>query len=206
MPVLASYVSTHQWLRELRRCHPGPLVAVDLRIADDEPVTVGHYASQPLSLTAAEAVGVIRRQSDPRGYEVFVPRAITAAEIRRVRSVRQGIGWRYVPDAHGRRPCACPACLDRGTYGSAAIRQRFPPDPPWPTKPELMAALRAAETPQEIVDALWALSGRRRGGAEELEYLLDHPDAEVRATLAELLTYYRGRKAQELRTRLAAQE
>lgn len=204
MPVLASFTLTYQWVRELRRWHPGVLAAVHLRVPDDEPVTVGRYNAAPQRLTAAQAAGVVRDLADPRGYEIFVPRAVTAAEIRRVRDIPQGVGWRYLPSAHGRRPCACPACLTSGTPGAAKIRRRFPVNGPVPTKPELMAALRAATTPEEIVDALWMLGGRSRGGAEELEYLADHPDPEVREVLADLLENYRGRAARALRERLGS--
>jgi hypothetical protein len=203
MPVLASFTLTHQWAREVRRWHPGPVVAVDIRINDDEPVWVGHYGKHPASVSASEAAGLIRSQRDPRGFEVFLPRAVGAREIRRVRRIPQFVGWRYAPDSHGRRPCACPMCLASGTYGAAAVRRRFPTDPPRRTKPELMAALRAADSPQDVVDALWDLSGRRRGGAEELAYLVDHPDREVRETLAEVLRDYRGRAARDLRRQLA---
>src|SRR6266511_2537209 len=43
MPVLPSFTLTHQWVRELRRWHPGMLVAVHLRLPDEEPVTVARY-------------------------------------------------------------------------------------------------------------------------------------------------------------------
>ncbi|MBO4206925.1 HEAT repeat domain-containing protein [Micromonospora echinofusca] len=202
MPVLPSFTLTHQWVRELKRWHPGVLVAVRIRVPDSQPVTVGHYGAQPRQLTAAQAVAMVRGLADPRGYEVFVPRAVAPDEVRDVRRIPQGIGWRYQPDAHGRRPCACPVCLAPGTPGAAAVRQRFSDDRPNP-KPELMAALRAATTPDEIVDALWALGGRRRGGAEELAYLAGHPDPEVRETLAEVLRSYRGAAARTLRATLA---
>lgn len=130
MPVLASFTLTCQWVRELRRWHPGVLVAVQLRLPDDEPVTVGRYHAAPVATTAVQAVAVVRDLADPRGYEVFVPRAITAGEIRRVRAVPQGIGWRYQPAAHGRRPCPCPICLPRGGYGAAAVRRRSALEPP----------------------------------------------------------------------------
>jgi hypothetical protein len=204
MPVLPSFTLTHQWVRELRRWHPGALVAVHVRLPDGEPVTVGRYGQRPSSLTAAQAAAMVRGLDDPRGYEVFVPRAITADEVRRVRRVPQRIGWRYQPDAHGRAPCACPVCLAPGSYKAAEIRRRFSYQEPRPTKRELMAALHAATTSDETVDALLALGGRRRGGAEELEYLADHPDPEVREVLAEILELYRGRAARALRDRLAA--
>jgi len=42
----------------------------------------------------------------------------------------------------------------------------------------------------------------RRGGAEELVYLTDHPDPHGRDTLASVLRAYRGPEARRLRTRL----
>ena len=202
MPVLPSYTVTHQWVRELRRWHPGVLVAVHLRLPADETVTVGHYGTTAAEVTAAGAVGVIRGLDDPRGYEVFVPRATAAAEIRRVRAVPQGVGWRYKPDAHGRRPCPCPGCRVRGGYGAARVGRRYPYDPPPRPKAELMARLAAAGTGDEIIDVLCELGRGRRGGAEELAYLAEHPDEEVRDTLAGVLRSYRGRAARRLRERL----
>src|SRR4051794_20235107 len=66
MAMLPSYGLTHQWMRELRRWNPGVLVAVDVRIPDDEPVTVGRYSETAREMTAAEAVGVVRATADPR--------------------------------------------------------------------------------------------------------------------------------------------
>ena len=202
MPVLPSFTLTYQWTRELRRWHPGVLVAVHLRLSDDEPVTVGRYGLPPHEVTAAQAVAVVRELDDPRGYEVFVPRAVAAGEVRRVRHVPQGVGWRYQPAAHGRRPCPCPACLPRGTYKVARLRRRFPYDEPPSPKSELMARLRTAGTADEIIDVLCDLGRARRGGAEELAYLADHPDPHVRDTLESILRVYRGRPARRLRERL----
>jgi hypothetical protein len=202
MPVLPSFTLTYQWVRELRRWHPGVLVAVHLRLPGEEPVTVGRYGDRPRKVTATQAVAVVRELDDPRGYEVFVPRAITASEVRRVRDVPQGVGWRYLPGAHGRRPCMCPACLPRGEYKVARLRRRFPYDEPPRPKSELMARLRAATTADDIVDVLCELGRRRRGGAEELAYLADHPDPDVRETLDSVLEGYRGREARRLRERL----
>ncbi|MFC7478763.1 hypothetical protein ACFQX7_00045 [Luedemannella flava] len=203
MPVLPSFALTYQWTRELRRWKPGVLVAAHLRIPDDEPVTVGRYGTEPRQVTAAEAAAIVRDLADPRGYEVFVPRAVTPAEVRRVRQIPQGVGWRYQPDAHGRRPCACPACVQPGTPGSGKLRRAYPYDKRPTGKPQLMANLRAATKPGEIVQALYALYGRRWGGAEELAYLVEHPDQEVREVLADLLRNYRGHAAKVLRHRLA---
>jgi hypothetical protein len=202
MPVLSSFTLTYQWMRELRRWHPGVLVGVHLRLPDDEPVTVGRYGGPPQVVTAAQAVAVVRDLNDPRGYEVFVPRAVTRAEVRRVRDVPQGTGWRYLPDAHTRRPCPCPGCLPRGGYKVARLRRRFPYDEPPEPKGELMARLRRATTADEIIDVLCELGRGRRGGAEELAYLAGHPDQHVRDTLESVLRAYRGREARRLRERL----
>ncbi len=126
MPLLPSFTATHQWVRELRRWRPGVLTAVQVRIPDDELVAVGHYGRQPDVMPAAQAVSVVRGLADPRGYEVFIPRRLHPAEVRRVRPVPQGIGWRYQPDAHGRRPCPCPYCLAPGTPGAAKVRRAEP--------------------------------------------------------------------------------
>ena len=202
MPVLPSFTLTYQWVRELRRWHSGVLVAVHLRLPDDQPVTVGRYGASPREVTAAQAVAAVRELDDPRGYEVFVPRAITTDEVRRIRDVPQGIGWRYLPAAHGRRPCPCPACLPRGGYKVAKLRRRFPYDEPPRPKSELMTRLRTATTADEIIDVLCELGRGRRGGAEELAYLADHPDPDVRDTLESVLRAYRGREARRLRERL----
>jgi hypothetical protein len=204
MPVLTSYTLTHQWVRELRRWHPGVLAAVDLRISDDEPVLVGRYNREPERCPAARAVALVREAADPRGFEIFVPRAIPAGEVRRVRSVAQRIGWRHKPDAHGVRPCTCPACMQPGTPKSARLRRRLPDENfrSRKTKPELMAQLRGAATVEDVCDALWGLGARSRGGAEELQFLADHPDPDVRELLYDVLESYRGKPARELRARL----
>ncbi|WP_436495726.1 hypothetical protein [Actinokineospora sp. HUAS TT18] len=124
MPVLPSYVLTHQWGRELRRRGYRSTVAVRFRVPDDEPVTVSHFTRAPVAMTAAEAAALIRAHPDPRGYEVFLPRPVRAAEIHDVRHVNKVTGWRYLPDAHGRPPCPCPCCLGRGEYGARKIRAR----------------------------------------------------------------------------------
>lgn len=64
-------------------------------------------------------------QEDARGCELFVPRPIQAREIHRVRRVNQVTGWRYMPNAHGTPPCACPVCNPPGQYGAAKIRKVF---------------------------------------------------------------------------------
>lgn len=123
MPVLPSFYTSHQWVRELRRRSSAELVAVDFRIPDIEPVLVGHYNVAKVEMKSAEAAGLIMHAEDPRGYEILVPRDIAAREIRKVRAVPQVVGWRYQPDAHGRVPCPCPVCC--AGFGAADIRRRL---------------------------------------------------------------------------------
>src|SRR5256885_15722333 len=69
MPGLPSFTLTYQWVRELRRWHPGVLVAVHVRLPDDEPATVARYGASPHEVTAAQAAHAVRELDDPRGYE-----------------------------------------------------------------------------------------------------------------------------------------
>ncbi len=114
-----------QWLRELRRRGARELVAVEFRLPSGEPAWVGHYGRPRVLLPLGRAVGLLRRLPDPRGYEIVIPRRIEAREILRARRVPQVSGWRYEPDAHGKRPCPCPVCLPRGSVKSARLRERL---------------------------------------------------------------------------------
>ncbi|XAY05982.1 hypothetical protein DSM112329_02843 [Paraconexibacter sp. AEG42_29] len=123
MPILPNYFVSHQWLRELKRHQPVPLVAIDFVVPDDEPVMAGHYSATLTATTAAQAAGVILAAEDPRGFEIVIPRKIAANEIKRTRPVNNVVGWRYWPQAHGRPPCTRPYC-QAGTYGAAQLRSR----------------------------------------------------------------------------------
>jgi len=46
----------------------------------------------------------------------------------------------------------------------------------------------------------------RRGGAEKLAYLANHPDPDVRDTLESVLRVYRGGEARRLRERLRSSD
>lgn len=106
MPVTRHFYISHQWLRELKRGRRAMIVAIYFRIPDDDPVWVGHYHQAHRRMTAAEAAAVIMASEEREGYEVIVPRRIDKKEIRRIKHLPQVTGWRYYPNAHGRRPCA----------------------------------------------------------------------------------------------------
>lgn len=204
LPILPSYLISHQWLRELKRGGQRTIVAVDFRIPDTSPVLVGHYAQPARQLTAAQAAGLIAAQSDPRGYQLLVPRPITRRQLHRVRHLPQVVGWRYQPDAHGRQPCPCPVCLPPGSFKASQLRRRLDPDPPPPTKPQLMAELATTSDPDRIQELLWSLATRRRGDGGALRFLQGHPAAKVRTALAEALGSYRDRAAGDMLLELCA--
>lgn len=141
MPVTRNFYVSHQWLRELRRWGSGTIVGVYFRLPGDEPVEVGHYNRGRVSMSAAEAAGLLFQAEtrDPRrarlrdeeskavrrgkalpssaeGYEVFIPRAILPAEVLKTKALPQVVGWRYRPGSNGGPPCAC-ICCERGQYG-----------------------------------------------------------------------------------------
>jgi hypothetical protein len=121
MPVLRDFQVSHQWLRELRRRGPQQLYAVHFRVPDGEPAWVGHYGSPKARTTVGEAIGEMMRLSDPRGWELVLPRPVRPRELHAVRAVRQVVGWRFSPGAKGRRPCGCAWC-QRGERSGRRLR------------------------------------------------------------------------------------
>jgi hypothetical protein len=125
VPITGNFYISHQWLRELKRRGQGAISGVYFRIADDEPVWVGHYGQSHRRMTAAEAAAEFMEAESREGWEVIIPRRIAAKEIHRIRSLPQVIGWRYFPGAKGKPPfCTCKYCT-RGEYGAARLRARL---------------------------------------------------------------------------------
>ena len=125
VPVTWNFYVSHQWLRDLKRRHQGPIAGVYFRIPDDEPVWVGHYGQVHRRMTAAEAAAGYMAAEPREGWEVIIPRRIAAREIHRVRSLPQVVGWRYYPGARGKPPyCTCKYCT-RGEYGARRLWERL---------------------------------------------------------------------------------
>ncbi|MFI1028077.1 HEAT repeat domain-containing protein [Streptomyces sp. NPDC020951] len=213
-PVLPSYTLTHQWLRELARFGSrGGLVAVHVRLDDAQEVSAGHYRDRPRDagsqITAAEAVRRIAALEDPRGWEVFVPRAIRPREVHRIRKAPQVVGWRYLPNAHGTKPCTCFGCRVRGGYGARRLLERLPHplDGPPPPPRVLLARIAAAGDPGDpavLREALHWFGMRGRGPLAELVRLAGHPDPSVREDLVWAVARWSTPGVTDLLDRLAA--
>jgi hypothetical protein len=122
MPVLPNYFASHQWLRELKRNGVRTFIGVYFRVSDDEPVFVGHYRNGHSEMGAADAARLIMEADDPRGYEVIVPRRIESRAVKSIRTVHRVVGWRYYPEAKGKKPfCGCPFCV-RGEIRAERLR------------------------------------------------------------------------------------
>lgn len=124
-PVLPSYTITHQWTREVSKWRRQPMIGVYFRVPDDEEVEFGRFNSELMKLPASVAAGAVRVVRDPRGFEIILRRPIERREIVRIKPVRGVVGWRHTPDAHLRKPCGCPACVNRGEPGGRALRRRY---------------------------------------------------------------------------------
>jgi hypothetical protein len=99
-------------------------VAVQFRISDDEPVKVARFGKEPVETTAAAATQIFMEHQSGLGLQVLIPRKILPNEIMRVYEPPQIVGWRYYPEAHGRKPCGCPAC-QRGDIKSRKLREAY---------------------------------------------------------------------------------
>lgn len=175
---------------------------------------MGHYGGPHTLMAADDAVGMLLHAAEALGYEVIVPRAVTAKEVRAVRHVPQVVGWRYSPTAHGSSPCGCPVCARRGEIKGRAIRQTFLAEEwyaRYRTAPylDVLAELKeaadvcrhdptAAEAENTATEILGQLGYRRAGTAEDLAFLLDHPSSDVVLALALALASYRGTGATAL--------
>lgn len=124
-PVLPSHTLTHQWTREILKWKRQPMIGVYFRLPDHEPVRFGRYGQVMRTLPAARAVGEIVQLGDSRGQQLIIDRNIQAREIARIAPLRGVLGWRHMPDAHGRKPCGCPACVARREPGARALRLRY---------------------------------------------------------------------------------
>ena len=123
-PVTRNFYASHQWLRELKRGRQGTILGIYFRIPDEELIWVGHYGQSHQQMMAKEAIALIIKAELKEGFEVIIPRKISAKEITRFKSIPQVVGWRYFPGSHGKKPCGCDYC-QRGNYGAKALRAEY---------------------------------------------------------------------------------
>jgi hypothetical protein len=110
-PVTRNFGVTHQWARELKRTGVKSLICVQFRIPDDEVVSLGKYNGEKVQLTAAEAIATVAVHTAPFGLEVICGRRILPREIMRMYPAPTIVGWRYYPEAKGKKPfCHCRFC------------------------------------------------------------------------------------------------
>lgn len=204
MPVSENWFVSHQWLRELKRDGVRSMVGVYFRLPDDLLVWAGRYNAPHEQLPLAEAIGKLRTHPDPLGFEMFVERKVTAKEIVRVRALPQVVGWRYMPRAHGPKPCACPACIPRGSIKGRLIRERLDPMPKWPTLEEVKVLIANAVSADDLQDCLWPWRNKRRKADPSFfEKVFGFDDPLLREELATTLPYFAHQKSVEMLTRLA---
>ena len=127
MPVLpGNFHLSHQWLRELKRDGQKTMLGVYFTLSSDELVWAGRYNQPHRKMRAGDAIKILMELTDAEGWEIIVPRHIMAKEIRKVRSLPQSVGWRYMPKSHTTKPyCPCPYCIPPGSIKSRKLRQRL---------------------------------------------------------------------------------
>jgi len=192
MPMLQSHFVSHQWIRELRRDGAKVLVGVYFRLPSKEQVWAGRYNHEHKPMTLGQVIREINSIADPLGYEVFIDRPITVSEIQKIRHLPQGIGWRYMPHAHGKPLCACPVCMPAGMFKSRLLRERLEPATRLLSLDAVKAKLQVATDADDITDLLWALRQKRRQiDPAFLEPIMASKEATNREDVALTLPYIR---------------
>jgi hypothetical protein len=120
-PVLNDFAVSHQWARELKRSGVKVQVCVQFRVPDDESVLIGKYNGEKITMSAAEAVSTAMLHTAPFGLEIVIPRKVTPDKVMRVYPAPRLIGWRYYPEAKGKKPfCHCKYC-NRGEINAQRL-------------------------------------------------------------------------------------
>jgi hypothetical protein len=110
-PVSRDFFRTHQWLRELKRSGKKTLHAIQFRLPNDTIVWIGRYNELHIQTTAGEAAAAFELHKDGLGLEIIVPCSVPRSAITRIYVPSQVLGWRFYPDAKGRKPfCGCKYC------------------------------------------------------------------------------------------------
>ncbi len=195
MPHTPDFLISHQWMRELKRFGIKNHMAVDFKLPNEELVWMGNYHSAHRQLPLGEAIGEFMKAEDKFGYEFFIQRKIEPKEIKKFRYIPKPMGWRYEPNAHGKPPCPCPMCIQRGGYKTNKLKEDFSPEI---TREEAFKIIATSNKCEELADAIFRLQGKwRKESPEYLARLLEVKDELVHWGLAQLLSEYRHPLAKE---------
>lgn len=154
MPVVPDHATTYQWVRELRRGHDERMVAVVLRVADDEPVYVGRYSEPHARMSASQGSAWVK--ANPVGAQLVLPRSVKRREVIAVRTIGQLVGWTESPVATAKADCFCPMCVPSGLPGAkrrvmAGYRRLLERAKRASTSEDRAKAIRATETALERI-------------------------------------------------------
>ena len=93
VPATPDFYASHQWLRELRRCHGNAtLMAIYFRVAGDTPALYGRYGGPHAIGTADMAVAALMTAEQPLGFETILDGPFPPSVITSYRTVRQVTG------------------------------------------------------------------------------------------------------------------
>ncbi len=189
MPHMKDFLISHQWARELKRSGIKNFAAVDFKLPNDEAIWFGKYNSRHQRLALNKAISWLMKSDNKFGYEFFIDRKIDAREVLRIRDIPKPMGWRYEPDSHGKAPCPCPMCLQKGGYKTKKLRE---------LNRETMSRKKAKDIlvksndDDELWKAVCRLQGKwKRESPRYLERLLEFEDKDLLIELVELLSEYR---------------
>lgn len=190
MPVLNEYLISHQWARELKRFGVKNFIAVYFRLNNNEEIWFGKYSEEHKKMPLNTAIELFQEIEDKLGYEFFIEKKIESSEITKIRHISKPMGWRYEPSAHGKKPCGCPVCLQKGGYKTSYLREDDQSDKI--SREEAKNIIKTSNDEDEICDALLKLSGKwRKESPEYLKHLLSFKDEFLLHELAGLLAEFK---------------
>ncbi|MCW8931551.1 MAG: hypothetical protein OQL19_15090 [Gammaproteobacteria bacterium] len=124
MPHSEQFLIAHQWARELKRSGIKNCIAVDFKIKNNEIIWFGKYNENHEKMPLNIAIDKFMKSESKYGYEFFIERKIEPKEILKIRHIKKPMGWRYMPNAHGKKPCPCPMCIQDGGYKTNRLKEK----------------------------------------------------------------------------------
>ncbi len=200
MPHLNNFLISHQWARELKRSGIKNFMAVDFKLPDNEMVWFGKYSDQHKKLPLNQAMSLFLKEPDPLGFEFCLERKVTPKEIAKTRHIPKPMGWRYIPHAHGTKPCPCPMCLQKGGYKTQTLKE----NESWKmSRNEAKEIIKNSKDENQIWDAVQRLKGKwKKFSPEYLEHLMTSNDEYMLYDLILLLIEHKHPKTIEYMNQL----